>query len=129
MQWQLNQQKPEQTDSCKTMTVIRENVSSKDKDITRVKNALHGGIIIECNSKNASEVLKTDVESKLGGDYNVTIPAKRRPKLRVFGMSKKYTADELKNYLRTQNAELFLEESSIDIVEIFQGAKGRKVWI
>lgn len=101
-----------------TMTAIKNKISPTKKKIVKVKKAAKGGIVIECESKEAVENLKADAESKLGEEYNVTVPEKRLPKFRIFGISEKMEIDEIITKLREQNQNLIREDSTLNISSV-----------
>ena len=103
----------------KTFEEIKSQISPSDKGINKVRNATNGGIIVECASSNAVDCLKQDALKKLGDNYTVTIPEKKLPKLRVFGMSDRLQPGEIGNRLRSQNPELINDLSHIDVVVVF----------
>ena len=85
----------------KTFDEISAQISPSVKGINKVRNAANGGIIVECNSSKAVDCLKHDAVNKLGGDYTVSIPAKKLPKIRVFGLSDRLQPSEICNRLRS----------------------------
>lgn len=73
-------------DNNTTIQAIRGNINSSEINARRIKNAKNCGIIVECKSKEASELLVKKAKSKIGGDYDIKIPQKLLPKIRMFGM-------------------------------------------
>lgn len=113
--------KNQSQDNKTTMATIRQKISSSNRNICNVKNTSNGGIVVECSSKNAIEDLKNDAEVKLGDQYSVNIPSKILPKVRVFGLSALYTAEQIKEYLMVQNKDVFDENCKLNILNTFRG--------
>lgn len=111
-----------------TMSEIRKKISPSKKQIIKVRNATNGGVIIECATKEAISDLKTDAASKLGELYNVTIPEKRLPKVRVFGISEEMASDDIKTRLLEQNFNIFRPESVINIYSVNKAINSERYW-
>ena len=60
-----------------------------------VRGAANGGVIVECNSKTDTELLKKIAEEKLGNDYIVSTPECKLPMIKVCGISKSNESDKL----------------------------------
>lgn len=118
--------KDSEQESKKTMSAIKSKISPTKKNIIKVKNVSKGGVIIECGTKDDIADLKTDAENKLGDNYDVLIPEKKLPKLRVFGISDKMTADEILTKLREQNATIFHEKSFMQIFTVTAAANSER---
>lgn len=110
----------------KTLDEIRSQISPSDKEIKNVRNATNGGIIIECNSTKGVANLQQDAQHKLGENYKVTIPMKKRPKLRVFGLSENLQASEIGIKLRSQNPDVFNDSSVIEIPVVFGSTNSKR---
>ncbi|KAF2895223.1 hypothetical protein ILUMI_10946 [Ignelater luminosus] len=63
--------------------------SESQVNISGVKSASKGGIIIECKDKDALSKLKNVAESTLGNKYNINIPKHRTPRVKIIGMRHK----------------------------------------
>lgn len=88
-----------------------------------MKNVRHiakGGIAIECGSKDAVESVRKNAKDVLGESYTVSVPEKRKPRIKVVGLSEKKNADVIEAELRSQNEEIFNEASIINISECFE---------
>lgn len=111
-----------------TMSEIRRKISPSKKHIVKVKNAANGGVIIECATKEDIDNLKSDAELKLGEAYKVSVPEKRLPKLRVFGISDKMSTDEIKKRLTEQNPEVFRNDSVLNIYSVTAAVNSDRYW-
>lgn len=109
------------TQSCSiTKTDIRTKIDPSGLPICDIRNVSKGGIVIECASKDASIALQNDIVAKIGPNYNVNIPGKRLPKIRVTGITEQFTIDELKLKILNQNPEIFSTQSTLNIVHSFK---------
>lgn len=101
-----------------TMAAIKSKISPTKKNIIKVRNAAKGSVLIECSSKEDIQNLKTDAEQKLGEAYSISIPEKKLPKLRVFGISDEMSAEDIKKRLIQQNENIFNDNSVINIFNV-----------
>lgn len=74
------------------------------------------GVLIECSNKEATEILKTNVEKKLGDNCSVSVKGKKYPKIRLVGLQEDYTVDEVSRYLVAQNQDIFAPDEYFRIV-------------
>lgn len=116
----------EMQDSKVTMEELKKNVSPTNKKISRVRNAANGGVVIECETVEALTELKRDADEKLGQQYNILIPQRKYPSVRVFGISEKYTPDEIAHKLRKQNPSMFTANSIITVSSVFSVANSNR---
>lgn len=90
-------------------------------EVSGLKNATKGGILVECKNKEAVETFRKEATEKLGDKYNVHIPKKRLPKIKIIGVSEKLTSEEFKSKAVSQNSYI-KEESHL---EVFTSVKQR----
>lgn len=109
-----------------TMEDIRKNISPTSASINYIKKVSKGAVVIECGQKEDIAKLKTAVYSSLGANYDVSIPEKRKPKIRAFGLYDKLAADEIVKKLLLQNSEIFVADSKIEVVHIFSVSKSTR---
>lgn len=101
-----------------TKAELRKAINPNGIQIKNVRNTKNGGIAIECKTSDALEKLQTDATSLLGADFNITVPQKRVPKVKVLGISE-ITDDVVENLL-TQNDHIFNTNSKVKIVHTFE---------
>lgn len=94
----------------------------------KIRNATNGGIIIECATKNAIADLKIDAESILGDDYSVSIPEKRMPKVRVFGIAENMPSDVIRKRLLEQNSGIFNGNSVLNVFNVTKAVNSDRYW-
>lgn len=106
------------TQKCETtIAEIRKAIDPNGIQIRNVRNTRNGGIAIECGNKDAHDKLKMDATTLLGADFNVTVPQKRIPKVRVMGLSE--LSDNLVETIKSQNDHIFGSSSTINVVHTF----------
>lgn len=66
-------------------------------NIDSVENIPKGGVVINCKNKEASKRIHSEVTSKLGYEYTVSISKKRNPQIKVTNISETKTDDEIKH--------------------------------
>lgn len=101
-----------------TMEAIQQNISPTNLMISGVKKTSKGGVVINCGSSQAQAVLQQDANHKLKADYNVIIPTKQLPKVRVYGLKQHLPKDDIIRRLRAQNADIFAENATITVFSI-----------
>lgn len=105
---------------CKaTFKHIRENISPTNKEISSVRHTTKGTVVIHCNSKEAVNALEKDAIAKLGTNYKISVPEKKMPKIRAFGISEKLSEHHICAKLRQQNSDIFDLNSHIEIHSVF----------
>lgn len=111
--------KDDSQSSSKTKEVLKEKVNPIESQVSGIRKAAKGAVIIECSNKKVSENLKTAVASSLGDSYEVKLPAKKKPKFKLCGMSEKFTEEQMINYLIKQN-ECLKNESELKVLKTIE---------
>lgn len=101
-----------------TKLKIRENVSMSDLGvgITDMRDARQGAVVIKCKDMADANKLKLNLQQQLGQNYLTTIPQKKNPRIKIVGIEKEYTEDELRRVLKLQNKDILEEGSLIKLV-------------
>lgn len=107
-------------DSNVTKQVLLDKLKPEHFAARDVRNSKSGGLIVECATSEDRNKLRSSVANVLGEDYSVSVPTKRLPRHRIFGLSCKYSEDEFHKMFLEQNNHLLHENSSISVVHIFQ---------
>lgn len=108
-----------------TKEAIKSSIDPTTIEISGVKHASRGGIIIECKNQEAVSKLKEEAETKLGSQYNISVPKKRKPRIKIVGMSNRMTGNEIETKIMTQNH--FLEQGKANLSVVHVGdMKNRK---
>lgn len=102
-----------------TKKELKDKINPVDSHINSIRTAAKGAIIVECRDVQASEQLKSRALQRLGTDYTVDLPKKRKPKFKICGMSDKLTDDELLDYIIKQN-DYLQSSDELKVVKIFE---------
>jgi hypothetical protein len=85
----------------KSINPLHENI-----DITRVKVASNGGLIIGCSGREDGDKLIKVAETKLSAKYDIKKLAPVLPRLRIVGISEDIGNSEFLDYFRKQNSSV-----------------------
>ncbi|KAJ8979706.1 hypothetical protein NQ317_000991 [Molorchus minor] len=90
--------KPKQTsqESSKTKQVIEEkiNPSSLGVGVSRIKYVKEGGVAISYNRQQDVENISQSIQQQLGEEYEVNIPKKKNPKIRIMNIDRRLLTDQ-----------------------------------
>ena len=86
-----------------TRLFLKEKLDPKIHKISNFRNGKNGSIIAECATGDNVEVVKKDIESNLGEKYSAVIPTIPKPKLKIVGMSDRYSSEDFIDLLKSQN--------------------------
>lgn len=100
-----------------TKEFVKKSIDPVTNKVSSIRKAAKGAIVVECEDKNASEKFKNDAVNSLGDSYQITVPKKRKPQFKLFGMSDKLSEDELIECLIKQN-ECFRQKEEIRVVKL-----------
>lgn len=101
---------------------IKDKVNPEGNQVTGIRRAAKGAIAIECKDDKSSEKLKNDAAKNLGNEYKVLVPKRRRPKIKICGLSEKLSDDEILDCLIKQN-EILKSDDEIKIVKTIERKK------
>lgn len=74
--------------------------------ITKMRGVKDGGLAVCCESSDDTQRLKSDVEMKLGGEYEVKEVKKWKPRLKIIGIEDGISSEELKECISKQNSNI-----------------------
>lgn len=100
-----------------TKEIVKKNLNPVQNKVNGIRNVSKGAVIIECKDKNSSEQLRSEALETLGENYQVVLPKKRKPKMKICDMSENLTEDELLDYLIKQN-ECFKSKDEVKVLKI-----------
>lgn len=106
-------------DSRQTKETIKLNFDPKTSNITSVTNISKGGVAIECKDAAAFEKVKIIANDKMGDEYFIEEAKNRKPKVKIVGMSEKYTNEEIIEMLKSQN-EYLANDVDLKIVRAYE---------
>lgn len=119
--------KPKNQDqkSIETKNEIKKSIDPTDLEFSGLRHVSKGGIIIECKNKEAVSKLQDKAKTKLGDDYEISIPKKKSPRVKIVGLSEKLSFEVIEEKIKSQNSYLEMEDALIKVVHIKEG-KGRR---
>lgn len=109
--------KPKDKEQKNTVTKdeIKQNIDPVDFGVTGIRNFKQGAVIVECKNINATKKMEEQILSKMGEKYDVNTPKPKNPKLKIIGLSDKYTPEEIVSKIKMQNDYLQTIDSKIEI--------------
>ena len=96
-----------------TRSFLKDKLDPKIHKISNFRNGRNGSIIAECAIGDNVEVVKKDIESNLGDKYSAVIPTTVKPKLKIVGMSDRYSSDVFIDLLKSQNEDIGIKEVKV----------------
>lgn len=83
-------------ESSRTKRVIEEKIdpSVLGVGISRVKYVREGGIAIKCNGQQSSRNVCEKLQQQIGGEYEVQVPKRKNPKIKILNVDKKMLDDQ-----------------------------------
>ncbi|EFN83665.1 hypothetical protein EAI_01054, partial [Harpegnathos saltator] len=89
--------------------LVKEKVNIKNMamGITKLRKGGKGIIVLGCETGEEMEKLKTTVQAQLGENFQVTEPQKKKPNVKIVGISGdelKWDDDNLINIIKKQNS-------------------------
>lgn len=114
----INPTQPEQK-SDDTRKMLKEKLNAKEFQMRGVSNSRKGGVIVQCASSAERNKLKSVAAAKLGDAFVVSVPAKRNPRVRIYGYTDEYNAVDFLTVLKDQNPQVFTATSVVRIEHLF----------
>lgn len=105
-----------QQNSETTTSQIKQSIEDPSAfNVKGIRTVNNGSVVVSCENEDSIERMRTEISSKLGDDYNVTIPMKRLMQLKIFGLSSSYSKEELAAKIQLQN-KTFTTDSKLKVV-------------
>lgn len=103
-------------ESKKTKDILRKAIDPGQLEvgITQIKDTKDGGVLIKCRNKEEIEKIKTAAEKKLKKDYQIKIPEKKLPKIKIVDIEENISKEKLVNFIKT-NSFLNHEDIYLDV--------------
>lgn len=124
--------KPKKTSQTSSVTkqVVEEkiNPSALGVGIAQMRYVREGGVAISCRKQKDVESISDNIREKLGEEYEVNIPKKKNPKIKIFNIEKKLLADyeELIEKIIVQNIITTpLPQRVMKIVDRYEDKNGK----
>lgn len=107
-------------ESSKTKEIVTQklNPCTMEIGITQLKEVKDGGILIKCKTKEEIRKLKDEAERSLGNHFQVSIPEKKKPCVKVVDFEENISKEELKDCITKQNEYLRGENVEIKVLVI-----------
>ncbi len=86
--------------------------------ISSVKDIPNGGLAINCKNDVESKRLQEEATKQLGDDYTVIIPSTKKPKIKIVGMKKRLSEENLIESIKEQNQNLI--NCDIKVIKVFE---------
>jgi hypothetical protein len=117
--------KPKNSDqnSLETSHQIKSLFDPVESKINGLKNVSKGGVVIVCKDKASTKKCSEELISKLGEDYEVSLPESKGPLLKVWGMTEVIPKEDFIDKIRRQN-DCIRKSSKINVVNIKANRRG-----
>lgn len=103
-----------------TRDSLNQKINPADYKMRDVRSTKKGGILIECESSEECSKLKNNAASMLGDAYDVTVPQKKCPRVRVYGFTERLDEESLRKKLYSQNPDIFTPNSVVKVAHIYE---------
>lgn len=110
--------------SATTKTDVKEKIDPTQVPINGLRLISNGAVLLECTNQNAEQI-KALAEINLGENYEIKVPEKIRPKLKIVGMSEKLDELSIVNNIKKQNA--YIINSEIKVLHVNDNGKYRGI--
>lgn len=96
--------------------------------ISGVKNIRNGGVLIGCNADSDISKFKQLASEKLGDRYEVKNVGNFSPRIRLVGMSDKFSADEILEFVKFQNKTVPTDTFVGKVLQISSLKKNKEIY-
>ncbi|KAK5646482.1 hypothetical protein RI129_004946 [Pyrocoelia pectoralis] len=117
--------KKQEQNSMETKAEIKKSIDPTNLDVSGLRSIRNGGVLIECNNEDTMNKVKETVESKLGPTYEVKIPRKKLPRVKIVGITEKLLPEKIEEKVKLQNHNLNMDQAFIKVVHIKENKKRR----
>lgn len=101
-----------------TMTEIKKAIDPTELNISGLRYVSKGGVLIECKNEETVNKLKEEAQRKLGEKYDVTIPKKGIPRVKIVGLHEKISETEIEARIKQQNDYINQDNACVKVVYI-----------
>lgn len=103
--------------SDQTKEFIKNKIDPITNKINGIRKAAKGAVVVECKDTEAIRKFQSDAQTNLGTSYQVELPKRRKPKLRISGFSDQMSEEKLIECLIKQN-EILKNDDSIKVLNM-----------
>lgn len=112
----------------KSTKEIQAAINPSTSKVTNFRPAASGGIIISCKDIESSKKCSEEAKLKLSEDYEINIPKKRSPQIKIVGLSEIITEEELVEKIKMQN-DIVTDKSKISLINMKKNQRNRIIAI
>lgn len=112
----------------KSTKEIQAAINPSTSKVTNFRSGASGGIIISCKDIESSEKCSKEAKLKLSADYEINIPKKKSPQIKIVGLSEIITEEELLEKLKMQN-DIVSDSSKISLINMKKNQRNRIIAI
>jgi flagellar motor switch/type III secretory pathway protein FliN len=103
---------------------VQKKIDPSKVPIKELRNVAKGSVVIECRNADATEIVRKEVEEKMGANYDISVAALRNPEIKVLGLYDKPDGTEVIERIKSQN-EYIDKNASIEFLHA-EESKTRK---
>jgi hypothetical protein len=100
-----------------TQKFVKENIDPSVIPVKNVRSVSNGSVVIHCQDRSKIDECKKSIESRLGSEYEVVIPEKRQPSVKIVGLSEIMSEEVLITKMKAQNP-FIPSDSVIKVTEL-----------
>lgn len=112
--------------SDETKKVLKSKINPSENKISGIRKAANGAVVVECKDMVSGKNLETEAKNSMGENYEVQMPKRRNPKIKICGMTEKLSADEIIVRMINQN-DFLNKDDDFKVVHISEIKKGNKL--
>lgn len=105
----------------KTKEDLKKNVNPTNLKISDIAARNNGVVEIMCESEGERDIVKSAVEEKLSGSYDIKVPVLKKPKIFITGISESLNEMQIERSLKEQNE--MLSESEVKCIMVMKAKK------
>lgn len=109
----------------KTKEDLNKKVNPSNFKIINVEQRKNGSVVIQSKSNEDREKIKEVLQNEISDSYEIKVPQQMQMKIKITGMTFKYTENEIIEKLKKQND--VLNESELQVIKIFENKKSGRV--
>lgn len=87
------------------------NPTSLAVGVRSIRAIRNKSIAITCDSLQEREMLHKEVEMKLGNQFHVEVPRVMKPRIKIIGLQREFTEQEIKQCILEQNKSLLINKN------------------
>lgn len=116
--------KNKENDSEKTRQMLMKVVDPTASGINAIKTLANGSVLIKCNTNEAMDTIEQQLNEKEGENYTVKESRGTKAKVKIVGMTKKYSNEELTALMLKQH--LISEDTFVRVNKVYADQNTQK---